>query len=60
MERTSVSLTREQLDDAQREAERRGVSRSQLIREALLRDLGRGDLAALAERVARIEAHLGI
>lgn len=61
MRQRTVSISDETWRELGQEADRRGVSRSELIREELGRLLGRASATRTLEpRVARIERHLGL
>lgn len=61
MRQRTVSISDETWRELGREAARRGVSRSELIREELGRLLGRASANRTLElRIARIERHLGL
>lgn len=61
MRQRTVSISDETWRELGREADRRGVSRSELIREELSRFLGRTNAdCALELRVTRIERHLDL
>jgi Arc/MetJ-type ribon-helix-helix transcriptional regulator len=56
MAKVMVSLPDEMLSRIDSEARRRGTSRSELLREAALRELGRPDRAVLEAALARSRA----
>lgn len=61
MRQRTVSISDDDWRELGREAARRGVSRSQLIRDEMHRFLGRASATrSLERRVARIERHLGL